>query len=101
MLVKPRSGFYLNALPTPADVLLLIEVADSTVDLDLGDKLRLYARAGIGEYWVFDLARKTLLVHTDPVDLQYKSDRQQDKSTKVTPQAFDDLAIDLSELLGE
>jgi Uma2 family endonuclease len=69
---RPWSG-YPRAHPGPADVLLLIEVADSSLELDLGAKRAIYARAGIAEFWVVDLTTDTVLVHRDPDGDGYRS----------------------------
>jgi hypothetical protein len=53
-LLKFRADRYAHALPTAADVLLIVEVSDTTLDYDRGEKLRLYARHGIPEYWIVD-----------------------------------------------
>jgi len=55
-VLKPRDDWYRKGNPTPADVLLLIEVADSSLAGDLGAKMERYARAGIPRYWVIDVA---------------------------------------------
>ena len=57
---------YPGANPPASDVRLVIEVSDSTLAFDLGPKARLYARAGIREYWVFDIAGRRLIVHRSP-----------------------------------
>jgi Uma2 family endonuclease len=57
---------YTGANPPASDVRLVIEVSDSTLAFDLGPKARLYARAGIPEYWVFDIGERRLIVHRDP-----------------------------------
>ena len=62
---RPWSG-YPRAHPGPGDILLLIEVADSSLELDLGAKRTIYARAGIGEYWIVDLTTDTVLLHREP-----------------------------------
>jgi Uma2 family endonuclease len=62
---RPWAG-YPDAHPGPSDVLLLIEVADSSLDFDLGPKLELYARAGIREVWIVDLTTDGVLAHRDP-----------------------------------
>jgi Uma2 family endonuclease len=59
--------------PEPADIFLLIEVADSSLDLDRRVKLALYARAGIREVWIVDLTTDAVLVHRDPSGGQYGS----------------------------
>jgi Uma2 family endonuclease len=67
LLRKPWHG-YPEAHPRPPDVYLVIEVADSSLEFDLGAKLELYARAGIREFWVVDLTSKRVLVHRSPGD---------------------------------
>jgi hypothetical protein len=57
---------YMGANPPASDVRLVIEVSDSTLAFDLGPKARLYARAGIPEYWVFDIGERRLIVHRSP-----------------------------------
>jgi Uma2 family endonuclease len=53
---------YSNAHPNAADVLLLIEVSDSTLSFDQSTKLSLYARYGVSEYWVVDVEGKRIVV---------------------------------------
>ena len=74
-LLKPRADFYATATPTPADILLLVEVADTTLRTDLGRKARIYASGGITEYWVVDLNNRALYVHRAPSGSTY-TDRQ-------------------------
>ena len=52
--------------PYPEDIHLLIEVADQTLARDRGAKLRIYARAGIPEYWIFNLIERQLEIYTEP-----------------------------------
>ena len=60
-VLRPRPDFYATGdRPGPADVLLLVEVADSSLRFDLTVKLPLYARAGIAELWIVDLKRRAL-----------------------------------------
>jgi Uma2 family endonuclease len=69
-VLQPRS--YREALPTPADVVLLIEVADSSLAVDHGTKLPLYAAAGIAEVFLVDLIGELLERHTEPQDGNYR-----------------------------
>lgn len=64
LLNKPSTSFRSN--PRPEDVALLVEVADSSRQFDLSVKARLYARAGIVEYWVADLTGRRIYVHRSP-----------------------------------
>ena len=67
-LLRPPLSTYRERHPTAADVLLLIEVADSSLAYDRGTKLPLYVRHGIPEVWLVDLAARAVEVHTDPID---------------------------------
>jgi Uma2 family endonuclease len=71
-LFRPRADNYrTGARPGPADVLLLVEVADSSLRYDRAVKLPLYARAGIGEVWIVDLRRRVVDVHRTPAGNEY------------------------------
>jgi Uma2 family endonuclease len=65
-ILRPRADFYTTAHPGPADVLLVIEVADTSLAYDLGTKVPLYARHGIPEVWVIDAATRRTSVFRQP-----------------------------------
>jgi len=65
-ILRPRADFYATAHPGPADVLLVIEVADTSLAYDLGTKVPLYARHGIPEAWVIDAATRRTRVFRRP-----------------------------------
>ena len=65
-LVQPREDFYARNHPTPADVFLLVEVADSSLQFDREKKLPLYARAGIAEFWLVNLVARNVEVYRRP-----------------------------------
>ena len=67
-----REDFYADALPTAKDVLLVVEVADTTVAYDRDIKLPSYARSGILEAWLVDLPAETVEVHLEPVNGAYR-----------------------------
>jgi len=71
-LLKPRGDFYTAAHPVPDDVLLIIEVADTTVRYDREVKVPLYASTGIPEVWLIDLARKAVEVYRQPSEHGYR-----------------------------
>jgi Uma2 family endonuclease len=77
---RPWRG-YPNAHPRPGDILLVIEVADTSRETDLGAKLALYARAGIPEFWIVDLTTDGVLVCRNPGGDRYGS------MTRVEPRA--------------
>jgi Uma2 family endonuclease len=71
VLARPTWEFASN--PTPSDIRLLVEVSDTTKRFDSKTKALLYARAGIGEYWVVDVKAKKLIVHRSPAAGTYQS----------------------------
>jgi Uma2 family endonuclease len=74
-VLVPRSHAYRMDLPGPSDVLLLIEVADTTVDADQTVKIPRYSRAGIAEVWLIDLNHDVIHVHSDPTPAGYRVTR--------------------------
>ena len=68
LLLRPRVDDYVDLRPGPQDVLLVIEVSDTTLDFDQGAKRGLYARFGIREYWVVDINDRRLIAYSDPRD---------------------------------
>jgi Uma2 family endonuclease len=99
MVLKPRLDFYKSALPDSSDVLVLIEVADSSIDYDRKTKLPLYARSGVQEFWIIDLNAKRLERYTQPNETGYGQCETLDKTATVSPAALPDVAIDLSRIL--
>jgi len=100
LVLKRRNDFYRHANPTAADVLLLIEVADTTPRYDREVKGPLYARAGIVEYWIVDLTGARLLVHRGPVDGIYQSVEVLTRERTVAPLAFPELTIAVADTLA-
>jgi hypothetical protein len=100
-LILPRGDFYRGAHPGSADVLLVIEVADSSVAYDRDVKIPLYARHGIRETWLVDLAADRLVIHRRPrTDLGEYEQIEIRHDGRVSPQAFPDAVIDVAELLS-
>lgn len=67
VILRPRADFYATAHPGPADAMLVIEVADTSLAYDLGVKVPLYARHGIPEVWVIDAATRRTRVFRQPI----------------------------------
>jgi Uma2 family endonuclease len=86
VLTRPSSEFQ-DANPRPADLRLVVEISDSTLGFDLTTKAGLYARAGIVEYWVVDIAARRLVVHRDPRDGLYRSVTAYGENETATPLA--------------
>jgi Uma2 family endonuclease len=82
-LLRPRDNFYAYHLPTPADVLAVIEVADTSLDYDQQTKLPLYARSGIGEVWIVNLNNNTITLYTQPAVGQYQVNKEHSFSETI------------------
>ena len=97
-LLRWRDDFYTRSHPTAADVLLLIEVADSTVRYDRETKIPLYARHGISEVWIIDLQQQRLEAYHKPGDGEY-SEITYHRTGSIAPRLLPDAAIALDRLL--
>lgn len=98
-LLRPRADFYSNAHPTPADVLLVVEVADTSFEYDLHVKLPLYARAGVAEVWLVDLQRGAVEVFARPAGEQYQSARTISRGESFAPQEISQLVVTAEDIL--
>jgi Uma2 family endonuclease len=99
-LLHPRSDFYVQAHPEPEDVLLVIEVAESSAEYDRQVKIPLYAQNGIAEVWVVDLAGGTIEVYRQPSPSGYGQIQRLKRSQSLSPQAFPQLVVTVNEILG-
>jgi Uma2 family endonuclease len=100
VLLRPRPDFYETAMPGPESVLLLIEVADTSLPYDRTVKLLLYARAGIREVWLVDLVRNQVEVHLDPAENGYRSSETHGSGDRLVPIAFPEVSLSPAEILG-
>jgi len=75
-LLARRPDFYSQSHPRPVDVLLVVEVADTTLDYDRGVKVPHYARVGIPEVWVVDLHARAIHVYRQPSGGEYRDERR-------------------------
>jgi Uma2 family endonuclease len=98
-LVRPRADYYAAGHPGVTDVLLLVEVADSSLVSDQSTKAAVYAAAGIRELWVVNLPAGVLEVCRDPSPLGYQNRRTHQRGERVAPLAFPNLEIAVADLL--
>ena len=101
VIARNRSDNYLSSHPEPADILLVIEVSDSTLKYDRRTKLSLYAESGISDYWIFNLVDIQLEMHSEPYQKQkggfdYRVKRVVLSNEVVVIPGFPDLSLDLS-----
>jgi Uma2 family endonuclease len=100
LLLRPRDDFYAAAHPRVADVLLLIEVADTTLRLDRRVKIPLYAAVGVHETWLCDLVAERVEVYREPVGGTYRDVHTVDRGETVKPAALPDVVVAIEDLLG-
>lgn len=95
-----RTRDYRESLPTPEDVLLLIEVSDTTLAYDRGVKLPLYARKGIREAWIIDLKAGAVERHTEPSPDGYRLTARAGRGETLASVALPEVVIAVDAALG-
>jgi Uma2 family endonuclease len=100
VVLKPREDFYASVLPGPADILLIIEVSDSSASYDRSVKSSLYARMGVAEYWLADLTAGVVTCHAAPADGMYRELRQVQRGQSLAPLLLSDCTILAADLLS-
>ena len=99
-VVRLRDDYHRDR-PTAADVLLLVEVADTSLEFDREVKLARYAAAGIPEVWIVNLRARQVEAHSDPVDGSYRSRRVVTANGRISPLAFPDVSLAVADFLLE
>jgi len=99
MVLRSPIVSFLARRPCPADVQLLIEVADTSVAFDTTIKAGLYARAGIADYWVVDINARRLLVFRDPLDGSYQTITQYEAAENVSPLVAPEASLRIDDIL--
>jgi Uma2 family endonuclease len=100
LLLRPRADFYASGHPGPADVLLIVEVADSSIGYDRDVKAYIYARSGVPEYWLLDLNENVLIRHASPDGGTYRVVDRLDAQARLAPALLPDCAIGVGDLIG-
>lgn len=95
-----RTRDYVESLPGPEDVLLLIEVSDTTLAHDRGVKVPLHARAGVREVWISDLNGEKVERYTHPSGDFYRRTELSRKGERLAPEALPNLTVRVEDLLG-
>lgn len=101
VLLRPRADYYASRLPGPADIFLVVEIAESSIDYDREVKARLYAESGIQEYWLVNLNENLVSCHSAPEGASYRSFQRYHRGQTLAPQALPDRVIAVDMLLAE
>jgi Uma2 family endonuclease len=99
VLLRPRVDRYLEDDAHPDDVLLLIEVADTSQRYDRLVKLPLYGRAGVPEVWIVDLPGEVIEIHRGPSPNGYARTTRTARGGAVSPEAFPDIVLSVDIIL--
>lgn len=99
-LLVPRADYYAEALPIPEQVLLLIEVSDTTLSYDRGRKVPLYARSGIPVVWIVNPNNSSIEVYSNPIQGKYKSVVKLKRGQTLTVPGLEGVSIRVDGVLG-
>ena len=99
-VIKPRADQYLKGHPTPDDILLFIEVSDSTLRFDRNVKVPLYAREGIVEVWIINLQKEVIEVYSNPANGVYQQRRRAQRGQSLTLQSLPQVTLDVDSIVG-
>lgn len=99
VLLRPRADYYEKELPGPDDVLLIVEVSDTTLAYDRKVKLPLYAAAGVPDAWLVNLPRRSIEVHREPRGNRYQQVTVYRKGERIALFALPEVAISVDEIL--
>jgi len=99
VLLKPKDDFYASKHPGPEDILLIVEVSDSSLKLDLGTKARLYAETGVLEYWIADIPNDCMFAYSDIHEKAYRNVRQYRRGDSIAPLLLPEFRIVIDNLL--
>jgi Uma2 family endonuclease len=99
-LLRRRDRAYRRKLPDSGDILLMIEVSDSSASYDRRIKAPLYARNGVPELWIVNVRSETIEVFRDPSESGYTFTQIARRGDTIIPQALPSLSFSVDEILG-
>jgi hypothetical protein len=98
-LLHYRDDFYRSRRPGPSDILLIVEVADTSLKHDR-TKALYYARAGIVQYWIVDLNGERVIDFTDPAEDGYRAEREVRVDGQLTFNALPQIKLTVAQIFG-
>ena len=99
-LVVLRDHRFSGKVPNAGDVLLIVEVSDTTLRYDRDVKMPLYAQAGVPEAWIADVNQEEIIAHRDPVDGIYGDVRAYTKGESLSPVQLPEITVRVSDIFG-
>lgn len=99
-VLRPQDKFYSERQPGSDDILLLIEVADSSLRYDQRVKSKLYGAAGVADYWIVNLPARQIEVYREPRSNGYRTVTHYWPGETLSPLAFPDATVNVDDILG-
>ena len=97
-IFRERPGGYVDSHPSPSDIVLLIEVSDSTLRYDREAKMALYGRSGVTESWILDLNQRRLEIYREPGEGGYRRILRPADDEAVSPLLIPDMSLSVRAL---
>jgi Uma2 family endonuclease len=95
--LKPNKRF---PRPIPEDVFLIVEVSETSLEIDRGEKAELYAAGGISDYWIVNIAERCVEVYREPKAGVYTSVQSFKAGSEIHPLAFPELSLSIDQLFA-
>ena len=100
VVARRRKSFYADRHPEPSDVLVVVEVADSSLRYDRAEKVPRYGRAGIPETWLVEVEAGTITVYTEPGPEGYARQQVRNRGERVVAASVPDLRLAVDDIFG-
>ena len=100
-VLKTSIREFIKSYPSPSDMLLVVEVSDTSLHFDLSTKALLYSAAGVPEYWVVNVADREIVVHRDPSHEGYLDVKLYDANEQISALAKPEASILVGELVPD
>lgn len=100
-VLRVREDFYVQAHPVPADVLVVVEVAETSLEYDREEKVPRYAQVRIPEVWLLDVERETVTQYTQPDGTRYREEYTLQRGHILVAATVSDLQLALDDIFGQ
>jgi len=98
-LLRPKDDFYASGYTGPADIFLIVEMADSSLEYDREIKMGLYAETGVPEYWIADIRNDCVIAYSNPDKLSYRTTQTFQRGSILNPHLLPECPIPVDVLL--
>ena len=99
-VLRLREDFYVQALPLPEDVFLVVEVAETSLEYDREEKIPRYAQVGLPEVWLIDVERETVTQYTQPDGTRYRREQVLQRHHILVSTALISIQLAVDDIFG-